>query len=233
MTRPLGGSLVELVLVAWLFGLVLAAVGRFAEAQGRLSATQDDRARAAEAMRAAGLVLASELRYLAPGDITAASADSLRLRAIRGAGVVCYSEGRDLLIRYRGARLPDADKDSVMVIAASGRHLPPIPLEGVAADGACGGSLRLTVGALPAEPAAVALVHETGTYHLAGGALRYRMGGAGRQPLTEAIFGEARFHPGGSGEGLSLIVGLDSDSLPRIAPLRYEITLHTLNPWAP
>lgn len=229
-----GSSLAELVLVAWLFALVLAALARFASAQGRLVAAQQDRTRAAEAVRTASLVLGGELRYLTAADIVAPAAESLRVRAVRGSGVVCGTDGTDILVRYRGARLPNPRKDSLILVAAGQpAEAPPLAVTGVVADEACGGSLRLTLSG-PALPSrAVALVYETGTYHLADDALRYRAPGAGRQPLTEAVVGPAAFTVSGPGLAPGLSLELLGDSLPRLAPERHEITFSTLHPWTP
>lgn len=233
MSTRRGSSLAELVLVAWLFALVLAALARFAGVQGRLIAAQQDRTRAAEAVRTASLVLGGELRYLTAADIVAPAAESLRVRAVRGSGVVCGTDGNDILVRYRGARLPNPRKDSLILVAAGEpAEAPPLALTGVAADDACGGSLRLTLSGAPLPSRAVVLVYETGTYYLADAALRYRAPGAGRQPLTEAVVGPAAFAVGGPGAALRLSLELLGDSLPRLAPEHHDITFSTLHPWS-
>lgn len=234
LTRRSGASLAELVLVAWLFALVLAAAARFIEAQGRLAAMQHDRTRGAEAVRAASLILAGELRYLAPGDLAIAVPESLGVRAVRGVGVVCRADGPHLLVRYRGVRLPEPAKDSVtLVTARAPAGMPPIALVDAAPDTACGGTVRLTLEVPAPHPAAVALLHETGSYHLNGGAVRYRIGQGGRQPLTEAVFGEAAFRTAAPGPGLSLGIRLHQDSLPRLGTARYDIPLRMLNGGTP
>lgn len=230
MTARRGSSLAELVLVAWLFAVVLAAVARFAGTQGRLSAVQHDRTRAAEAVRAASLITESELRYLAPVDVGAATTAAVPLRAFRGGGTICRSESADLLVRYRGVRLPNPAKDSVVLVTAhEPRGTPPLALTAVAADAACDGALRLTLEAEPAADRGIALVYESGSYHLAGGALRYRVGDGGRQPLTETLFAGTGFGASATGHGLSLRLDLDPDSLPRLGAVRYDLDLRQLN----
>lgn len=234
MTTRRGSSLAELVLVAWLFAFVLAAVARFAGAQGRLSAVQHDRTRAAEAVRVASLITEGELRYLAPGDVGPMTTESVPLRAFRGGGILCRSEGDDLLVRYRGVRLPNPAKDSVVLVTAyEPQDAPPLALTAVAADTACGGALRLTVEPEPAFDRAVVLVYESGSYHLSGGALRYRVGNGGRQPLTETLFAVIGLDASDTADGLILRLELHPDSLPRLPSLRYDLRLRQLNTSAP
>lgn len=234
MSARRGSSLAELLLVAWLFALVLAALARFAGAQGRLAAAQQDRTRAAEAVRTASLILEGELRYLTAADVIAPAAESLRVRAVRGSGTICGTDGSDILVRYRGARLPNPRKDSlILVVGGWPAESAPRAFSGVVADQACGGALRLTLGDPPLQSRAVVLVYETGTYHLAGDALRYRAPGAGRQPLTEAVVGPAAFGVSDPGSAVELSLELLHDSLPRLAPERHHITFSTLHPWTP
>lgn len=227
-TRP-GTSLAELVLAAWLFAFVIAAVARFAGTQSRLSASQHDRTRAAEAVRTASVITEGDFRYLSAGDMDAAATESVRVRAFRGGGTVCRSDGAGLLVRYRGLRLPSPTKDSVLIVTADDvEDPPPLAVTGVAGDAACGGALRLTLSAEPASEHGIALVYESGSYHLSGGALRYRLGAGGRQPLTETLFTGTGFGAAGTGE-LSLRLELDPDSLPRLGALRYDLRLRQLN----
>lgn len=212
-----GGSLAELLLVAWLFALVLLGLARFAAAQGRLSAALTDAVRAEELFRSAPLVLGRETRYLAAVDLLAASADSIRLRAIRGTGAICRGAGSRIVIRYRGVRLPDPTKDSVLVVhagAAAGRALA---LAGSAGDTACGGGIRLDLDGDPGGAGGFAMVFETGSYHVADGAVRYRRGAAGRQPLTESLLGGGELVRIGSPGTADIRIGLrlHRDSLPR------------------
>jgi hypothetical protein len=194
MTRPRAGFTVAELLAALTIGaLIMAVLGGVLLVQLRMAAHAADRARSADALRTASAVIEGELRRSAPGDLRAAGPDSLALRSFRGLGVVCAAAGEHLLVRYRGDRLPDARKDSVLIIAAAGTETVsalrdvrtttlPCPLQ----HGETGARVRT---AAPAPPDAVAvLIFESGTYFLAAGALRYRLGAAGRQPLTGELF---------------------------------------------
>lgn len=192
--RP-GVTLPELLLVAWLFALVLLATATFAGAQGRLAAASQDRVRAAEVGRTVDLVLNGELRYAARGD-AAPGPDSIRLRAVRGSAVICAG-GTELRVRYDGVRRPDPAKDSALVITGAGTVGSVHAVVAAAAVGGSGcGDLRLRLEPVSTAPTGHLLVFETGTYHLSGGALRYRRGSGGRQPVTEAVLDTARLDTG-------------------------------------
>ena len=208
--RP-GVTLPELVLVAWLFSLVLLATARFAGAQAGLVAGSQDRVRAADAMRTADLVLTAELRYTTAADRVTGS-DSVRLRAVRGSGVVCPG-GSGLHISYRGVRRPDPSKDSVALVTDGATGGTVHALDGAVADPTCG-DYRLMVDPPVSATAGLALVFETGAYYLTDGALRYRRGRGGRQPVTETVLEAGRFHLYPT--RLEARIRLRADSLPRI-----------------
>lgn len=227
MTRP-GSTLPELILVAWLFSLVLAAAARFAGAQSRLVALTHDRARAVEASRIPRLILAAELRALAAPDISALSTDSIRIRAVRGGGPVCGVDGSAIFVRYRGVRLPDIAKDSVLLIGREDPEGVPFPLLDATADPGCGGALRLDLGAAVGLTGGWALAFETGSYHVSDGALRYRRGAAGRQPMTEMLFDGGGFVDLGVA-GIELRLPLSTDALPRLPATPVRARLQLLN----
>jgi hypothetical protein len=230
--RREGVTLPELLVVAWLLAFVLAAIARFAGAQSRLVAAAHDRARLEEALRVPRVVVAGELRALAGVDIAALSADSIRLRAVRGGGHLCAVDGSDAVVRYRGVRLPDPEKDSALLIVGSDPLGRPHPVVGVARDTACGGSLRLGLGTTIGSVGGWVLIFETGAYHLRDGTVRYRRGAGGRQPLTEGLFAGEAFSDLGAG-GVALDLPLHPDSLVR-APIRTaRIPLTILNRGAP
>lgn len=234
---PPGVTLPELLVVTWLFGFVLAALAGFAGAQSRMVARTHDQIRAGDLVRTAHVVLGAELRTLAPADIAALTVDSIRIRAVRGSGVICGLDGGQVLVRYRGVRRPDPAKDSVLLVLEAATAGVAYALEAVAAvtaptaDGAaCGGALRLSLAGGPPEvPAGVALVFETGAYSLAG-ALRYRRGAGGRQPLTEELLGGSAFQarpPSSLYARLPFRAGV----FPRTDPEPAELSVHLANGW--
>ncbi len=215
MARP-GVTLPELILVAWLFALVLGAVGKFAAAQGQLVARIHDRVRVAEVVRVAQVVLGAELRALAPADVSAFADDSLRIRAVRGGGPVCQARNEQLTVRFRGVRRPEPAKDSLLLIRAGDTDGPTFAISDVVSDPTCGpGGLRLTLEREVADATGLALLFETGSYSIGDGALRYRRGAGGRQPLTEAVLREGSmqvFAP----DQLTIALDFDVRLLPRL-----------------
>lgn len=190
--RP-GFSLVELLAALSIFAVVTALLYGALSAQVRLARATAQRVAAADAVRTASHVIAGEARRMSRADVRAAAADSIALRAFRGMAVVCGEEDGEFAVRYRGDRLPDANKDSVIVIS------------GVAAPVAATLAAVITApsddcAALPGETvmkwsvdgagdsAAVMLLFESGSYFISARALRYRRGAEGRQPLTGELF---------------------------------------------
>lgn len=224
-SRP-GVTLPELALVAWLFAVVLLGLARFATAQGRLAAAAHDRVRAEDLVRTTAMVLDGELRHSATAD-RSVGPDSVRLRAFRGVGIICERNGSDVRIRYRGVRSPNPEKDSALVVTDSATAGVAFPVSGVAHDDGCGQGYRLTLGeAVPTR--GMVLVFETGSYYLTGGALRYRRGRGGRQPVTEAVLAGAGFRDAAG--TLMARLPLQPDSLPR-APIREpQAVVRLLNP---
>lgn len=222
-----GSTLPELILVAWLFAVVLMGLARFASAQGRLAALDYDRVRAADAGRTAYLILGGELRYTAAPD-RVAGRDSVRIRAVRGAGALCGWDGAEVRIRYRGLRAPDPDKDSVLLITSSDTRGSVHAVTASAPDPACGSGVRLKLEPPAAASAGLALLFEPGSYHLSGGALRYRRGRGGRQPLTEVLLRDGWFETGlGTLEAWMVP---EQDSLPRLGSATIHASIRLLNP---
>jgi hypothetical protein len=190
----LGASLVE-ALVSLLLGLLVVClavevVARQRVAVSALARMSDGLAAVRVARQSLGHDgLASDpLR-----DGWAVSADSVSLRAFRGLGYVCGAGAtpRDLVVDVEGIRLPEPAKDSVLVLDPSGRWTP-MALDTTAAA-ACAGpggenhgeAWRLSE---PVPPDAVlARYFERGSYHVVDGALRYRRGLSGRQPITPGV----------------------------------------------
>ncbi|GMR12406.1 MAG: hypothetical protein BMS9Abin29_0595 [Gemmatimonadota bacterium] len=206
-----GTSAVEALLALSLgAGILLSAFGLLS-AQRRSANRLLARADGLLARRVTRIVLGEELRRGAEGrDWWAPGGDSVRLRVFRGLAFMCPSGlPNRVLARYRGSRLPDSRKDSVLVLGANGRWqavdliarartpltCPDAPFE----------TVELWTLNPPASGAVVARVFETGSYHLSGGAFRYRRGRGGRQPLTPNVLVAERSHlgPGLTG-GLAL-----------------------------
>lgn len=227
MKHPPGAvSVAELVLALWLTGLVLLGLSTFLARQGRMAAGQRDLVRFLDARRIAEVVLGGELRALTAADIHAHGASSLRLRAVRGSGPVCRSEADEVDLDYRGVRLPDPRKDSLLLLGGGVEQT----LAMTAVAGApCGeGGLRITLAGRPAGMPRFALLFESGAYHADGGTLRYAIGAGGRQPLTEAVFDDVAFERLPGSAGYLLLLAVHPDSLPA-APRRVRIAAPLLN----
>jgi hypothetical protein len=220
-------SLAELLLVTVLFAFVLAALARAARDQNRLAALQHDRLRYEEAVRTAAVILGAELRLLTDADIPAMASDSVRIRAFRGGGAVCISAEDGIRVRYRGTRLPDPERDSVLIVWGTREDAYAVQWAAAAPD--CGGALHLRLDRSAEQPGGYALVFETGAYTLTDGAVRYRRGQGGRQPLTEALLGDMAFESGPMG----FLIRLDArpDSLPRLPAGGRTLRVSRLQPW--
>lgn len=234
--RPGTTSLAELVLVAWLFALVMGAVAGFGAQQRRLAELQRDRIRLEEAIRTGTVVMGTELRHLTAGDVRV-DADSVRIRAFRGGGPVCEAGADVVHVLYDGVRLPEPAKDSVLLLHGEDERV--VPLDVAASSSACGGSVRLRFaepllespsGDSPAAPG-MAWIFETGAYSLAAGAIRYRRGEGGRQPLTEVVLRDMGFE--GTPTTLSARMAPDSGALPRAPATPVSVYLGSLNHVAP
>ena len=188
-----GFTLVEVLVALLLSYLVVAlALGTVARQRNvlRLLGGRADRLAAA---RTARHVLGEEARAGAGEGAWAVGPDSLSLRAFRGYALVCpgATDGAELQVWGEGTRAPDPAKDSVLLVLASGRTVALALLERGPGDVPCRlGSApperwRLS-GPVPGD-AVAARWFERGVYHLSAGALRYRRGLAGRQPLTPEV----------------------------------------------
>lgn len=210
-----GHSLPELLVALFLGGVVLGALAISLSGTERLARWYGHRIETAEAIRTAAALLGAELRYVDPAaDLRQHGPNTLGLRVFRGAAIVCGTETGVLRVRYRGLRDPDPEKDSVLVLDGAGRtralaligSAPANPAPGGPdpvgpAPGATGPVDPCTPApgekaqrwTLPEHPpvATLLLLFESGDYHLSDGALRYRRGLSGRQPLTAEVFDDA------------------------------------------
>lgn len=167
---------------------VFIALHLVMQTQLRLAVSVErERQRASQltAVRAARVVLRAETATSARAeDWSPPTGDSLLLRALRGTGYRCGPRVEDGF-SYDGVRAPVAMRDSVLVLTEAGTwsvaHLTASP------SGAACGTWTLE----PPHPDAVVVIpFERGSYHLGSGALRYRAGRGGRQPLTETVLEE-------------------------------------------
>lgn len=227
--RP-GVSLLELLLVIALMGVLGSALATaFIGVQRFVRSYSQDLA-AGEARRVATSILAEELRYINPEtDIQGHGADSVALRVFRGAGIVCSADSKTVTVRYRGIRAPEPAKDSVLVVGEDG--VGALDVSNATSSGCDvrpGERLYRWTLAAPPKVGSLLLVFESGSYHLHGGALRYRRGDSGRQPLTEELFDDraARMEwmAGTDEEGGESIAGvaLDLTTRPRVGGGRRE-----------
>ncbi len=165
-----------------------------------------------EALRIARHVARRELRFGRHVRDWSASEDSIPLRAFRATALVCpgVAPSAELVTLYRGDRAPEPDKDSLLLIRPEGPPLV-VAVRGVDASGrACAAAARagivLRVDREVPGDVTVARLFERGSYHLSGGALRYRRGRSGRQPLTPEVWSEGgtRWTDSGSRVGFEL-----------------------------
>ncbi len=193
-----GASVAE-VLVALLVGLLvvhaaISTAGRVRSAQRRIQ----DRTDGLLSGRLLSGVLRTELRFGRPGVDWALVDGAIELRAFRGTGLVCpaAASADELMVAYEGHRRPDPAKDSVLAVQATGAT-EVLALVGLgAAPDTCAGSplpggLMLRLERPPTGAPVLARVFERGSYSVADGALRYRRGAAGRQPLTPEVWAGA------------------------------------------
>lgn len=150
------------------------------------------------ARRLAAIVIGKELRAGVRGrDWIGPVSDSLSLRAFRGWGLVCgFGTGPGkIVVAYHGERAADPVKDSVLILTADGWRRADLTgrasgAQSCTMDLAGDSEVRTEVWTIepPVTGALVARIFERGSYHLIGGALRYRRGLGGRQPLTPDVF---------------------------------------------
>jgi prepilin-type N-terminal cleavage/methylation domain-containing protein len=207
-----GFTLLEVLVAMTLAGLIVSLLYGTFVLQVRLARTTAQRALEADAVRTATTVLAGEVRRTSPRDVRAVGGDSLSLRSFRGAAVVCAVLPAGVVVRYRGDRHPDPSKDSALWVGPAGTAVVRIDQVGPHDPAACAGPDSGVVQIWRTTPmvggAGLALPFESGSYHFATAALRYRIGAAGRQPLTAELFtGAARFD-GNDSLGLRLRLGV-------------------------
>jgi type II secretory pathway component PulJ len=192
MRRRSGWILVEALVAVTLGAVVIGAAVTLLQLQGRIARNLGERSERNDAIRSALLTLHAELQYLAPAtDLRALARDSVAARIFRGVGVVCGRDRQNILLRYRGLRLPDPAKDSVLQIGVENITT----INSVATDpGACAHTAREQVVSVNLNgevlEGSLWLFFESGAYHLSTNALRYRRGAESRQPVTNEVLND-------------------------------------------
>ena len=187
-----GFALIEVLVTAVLSSLVLSAAAMLLHGQSRLARNISERSERNDAMRSALATVQLEVRNLDPAtDLRAVARDSIAARIFRGVAVVCGFRTGTIYVRYRGLRLPDPAKDSLLQVGVENTE----SLDFIAAsDDACPHARDEQVLAArwnaPAIPGSVWLVFESGSYHFSTNALRYRRGPESRQPITNEVLND-------------------------------------------
>ena len=152
-----GFSLVELLVSLVLLGVVTGSVASAGLSAVRTADRSRERARQESMLREVAAVVEREVGDVSPSrDIGGFAAESVTYRAGRGSGYTCGVEGTAVVLRdanYRAWRLPDAARDSLLVLLPDDSLAGPAawvitpllaaPVRGHCRDGAPG--LRLAV----------------------------------------------------------------------------------------
>ena len=121
MTAPgrAGFSLAELLVSITLLGIVGGGLTSAVLSAVRTADRSRERARQQGVMREVAGILDRELGALTASDLGIVAAESVTYRAPRGSGYTCGIEGSTAVLRdsdFRAWRLPDADRDSLLVL---------------------------------------------------------------------------------------------------------------------
>ncbi len=198
MATRRGVLLVELLVAIALGGVVLGLLLRGIVEAARVMEWIALRVETQEAVRTVWVLLDEEVGAGLPQrDWEVTSDGVLALRGFRGFARSCDGEsgaGGGLQVAWRGVRAPDPARDSLLVLGDDGGWRPA-PLPGFRSGGGCaehpgerGGEVELPPG-VGGEGPILLRYFERGHYSIEGGALRYRRGNGGRQPLTLERFG--------------------------------------------
>lgn len=212
--RADGFTLLEALAALTLTALFASALVATSVAQMRLTRAMTMRAAALDAVRTVAWVLGGEVRRSHVRDVRAVARDSMALRNFRGRAIPCGGSADEITVRYRGDRLPNPHKDSLLLIGPWGEAVAQ--LVGVHDGAGCAPAARERILRLEAStghsPPALVLIFESGTYYLSSSALRYRSGAEGRQPITAEVLAGSRF------------LGFDPDAV------RFTLTVDGLGP---
>jgi len=188
-----GIGLLELLVAAVLATIVVAVAVMLLQAQGAVARNLTARSERNDAQRAAFAILQAELRASTTPDVGAVGRDSVTGRTFRGYGIVCGFRSPDVFLRYRGLRLPDSAKDSVLQLGVeSVIAFTSVRVDSTACPHSTGEQVVAVRWAAPPRVGAGWLFFERGGYHLSTYALRYRQGTGSRQPVTTEVFDDGR-----------------------------------------
>lgn len=192
-TERAGVTVIEMM-VAVVCGLLLIHLSLQGLALGRrVSEDIGHRVDRIGALRLSRVTLRNELRAGVPErDWTALPPDSISLRAFRGLALPCPGavDSSEVLVSYRGLRGPEPAKDSLLVLLDNGDWVTTSLARVTPSSEPCGGAVRdpeLWRIDPPRPGIVLGRLFERGSYHVALGAIRYRSGLGGRQPLTTEI----------------------------------------------
>jgi hypothetical protein len=187
-----GMALMEVLVAGVLSTLVLGSAAALLQAQAKLAYDVSARSERNDAMRSAVLTLRAELRAIAPAtDLRAVGRDSIASRVFRGSAVICGFRSGVTYARYRGLRLPDPAKDSVVQVGAENTSVLLTVSQSLGSCPHATGEDVLTFNVAAAAPVgSMWLVFENGAYHVSTQAVRYRQGADSRQPITNEVIND-------------------------------------------
>ena len=188
--RPQGFALVEVIVAGTLLLLVVQVTWWSTAVQSLVATRVVAGARMVDETRLIHHLLTSEIGQGEGGGDWNVVGRELHLRAFRGIGFACHGQpANGWGVAVAGHRLPNSDKDSVLVFSADGSWRP----SALARRSRTGtldchelGGFSTEIWFLdPPRPRAVAAVYfENGAYRFSDGAFRYRIGNRRWQPLT-------------------------------------------------
>jgi hypothetical protein len=195
---PQGASVMEAILSILVLSVLVPGAWSVVVRHHTGALGAAERAEALETVRTSAWLLREELSGGAPEQDWWLGEDTVALRAFRALGLVREGSvtGQDLRACVRGVRMPNPEKDSVLILGADGLWRGHELERRVRSGGECpewegAWEERWTVAPEPTHPL-LGRIFERGSYHFADGALRYRRGSGGRQPLTPERIGEGR-----------------------------------------
>lgn len=184
-----GFALTEAVVAGTLLLLLVQAGWWVTAVQGVVATRVVTGARILDETRLIQHVLAAEIAYGQPGLDWDLHDNELHLRAFRGVAVGCAAQTSDgWAVAVAGYRLPDADKDSVLVLSADGRWTGAALARSsrrsrLDCRDVAGFATEVWQLDPPIDQALLGMYFERGAYRFSDGAFRYRRGAAW-QPLT-------------------------------------------------